>query len=139
MRHSRAPFDHLGARENRGAHRESSGGERGVREDLEGAGRRRQQWLEREHGAGEGESDQNMTKNKRWRYLRARVSTADPRDSSATGLVLGEGEFAGGGCEWARARPGTGENGARLGFIDGRLWRRRKGRRGAGRIRSPAL
>ena len=32
-------------------------------------------WRERE-GAGEGESDQNVTKNQRWRYLRARGSTA---------------------------------------------------------------
>ena len=46
-RRSRAPFDHLGARKDGDAHRESSGGERGVQEGLEGAVRRRRR-LERE-------------------------------------------------------------------------------------------
>ena len=43
-RRSRAPFDHLGARKDGDAHRESSGGERGVQEGLDGAVRRRR-WL----------------------------------------------------------------------------------------------
>ena len=68
-----------------------SGGERGVREDLEGAGRRRRQWLEREHGAGEGESDQNVTKNKIWRYLQARVVTANLGVASASSSEAREG------------------------------------------------
>ena len=53
-------------------------------------------WRERE-SAVEVESEENEAKIVKWRYLRVRASTADPRDSSATGLGLEEGEFAGGG------------------------------------------
>jgi len=63
MQHSRTPFDHLGAWEGGGAHREFHGGGRGVREGLEGGsfvvvgG-----WRERE-GAGEQETRSIQDKN----------------------------------------------------------------------------
>ena len=56
-------------------------------------------WRERE-GAGEGEIDQKMTKNQRWRYLRARVSTTELRTSSAARFEAPEWRSYGGGeCE----------------------------------------
>ena len=48
-------------------------------------------------GAGEGESEQSMTKMRNRRYLKARGTTAELRVASTTRIVLGEGEFAGGG------------------------------------------
>ena len=53
--------------------------------------------LEREHSAGEGESDQNMTKNQRWRFLRARASTVELEVTSAMAFALGRVGFTGGG------------------------------------------
>jgi len=86
-------------------------------------------WRERE-GAGEGEIDQNVTKNQRWRYLWARGSTAVLRVASATRIVLGEGKFAGGSGELRAAVVQREEGGARLGLYRPAVRREKEGERG---------
>jgi len=85
-------------------------------------------WRERE-GAGEGEIDQNVTKNQRWRYLWARGSTAVLRVASATRIVLGEGKFAGGSGELRAAVVQREEGGARLGLYRPAVRREKEGER----------
>ena len=50
-------------------------------------------WREK-NGRGEGESDQTVTKTKKWRYLRARGNMAEPRDTSASRSEAWEGWIA---------------------------------------------
>ena len=87
--------------------------------------------------AGEGESEQSMTKMRNRRYLKARGTTVELRVASTTRIVLGKGEFTGGGE--LRAANGEGQREG-LGFYRQAGQRRtRKGSRGAGRIRSPSI
>ena len=46
--------------------------------------------LEREHGAGEDEIEENKTKTEKGRHLRSRGTTAKLQESSATRIALGE-------------------------------------------------
>ena len=66
---------------------------------------------------GEGESDQNVTKNKIWRYPRARWITAELRDSSAMGIEARVREIAGDGELLERGREKGEGMGVWLGFI----------------------
>jgi len=83
MRHSRTPFDHLGAWEGGGAHREFHGGGRGVREGLEG-GRSSSSAAGEREGAGEVESNQVETKTQNLSYLRMRRVTEKLTGASAS-------------------------------------------------------
>ena len=51
---------------------------------------------------GEGKFDPIVTKTKKLRYLRHRWVVAELRDTSVTGIALGNEGFAGGGGELKR-------------------------------------
>ena len=120
------------AREGGGAHRESPGGERGVREGSEDGRRRRPRTGERE-SAGEGVAGQNSAKMRNGMYLRAREDPAMLRVALASAFTLGRGGFSpaavalGSGQRWGE------KAGSARGFI-GRVVRGNKeGKQGGAR------
>ena len=75
-------------------------------------------WREKE-GAGEDESRQLKIKSRKSRYLRHRWVTVELRDTSVTGIALGNEGFAAGGGKLKRGRRKERGRGSGSGFIEG--------------------